>query len=162
MKSLLHWPRTLAARLALIFLAGLVFAYSLSFCSQFYERYQSARNMMLGNLETDVSTAVALLDRLPRDERQAWLPMVQRPNYRYLLSEGQPGEPMNMAQAPMAAQSIFSNRPSSQPSSSSSLSTCTTSQLLAPDWILARSTPTPPSQLSSSRRVFVFVWKGRK
>ncbi|MFV3330447.1 ATP-binding protein [Pseudomonas sp. NY15437] len=106
MKSLLHWPRTLAARLALIFLAGLVFAYSLSFCSQFYERYQSARNMMLGNLETDVSTAVALLDRLPRDERQAWLPMVQRPNYRYLLSEGQPGEPMNMAQAPMAAQSI--------------------------------------------------------
>jgi len=106
MKSLLHWPRTLAARLALIFLAGLVFAYSLSFCSQFYERYQSARNMMLGNLETDVSTAVALLDRLPRDEREAWLPMVQRPNYRYLLSDGQPGEPMNMAQAPMAATSI--------------------------------------------------------
>ncbi|MBB4862573.1 signal transduction histidine kinase [Pseudomonas nitritireducens] len=106
MKSLLHWPRTLAARLALIFLAGLVFAYSLSFCSQFYERYQSARNMMLGNLETDVSTAVALLDRLPRDEREAWLPMVQRPNYRYLLSEGTPGEPMNMAQAPMAAMSI--------------------------------------------------------
>ncbi|WP_370600821.1 ATP-binding protein [Pseudomonas nitroreducens] len=106
MKSVLHWPRTLAARLALIFLAGLVFAYSLSFCSQFYERYQSARNMMLGNLETDVSTAVALLDRLPRDEREAWLHMVQRPNYRYLLSEGQPGEPMNMAEAPMAALSI--------------------------------------------------------
>lgn len=106
MKSLLHWPRTLAARLALIFLAGLVFAYSLSFCSQFYERYQSARNMMLGNLETDVSTAVALLDRLPRDEREAWLPMVQRPNYRYRLDGGEPGEPMNMAQAPMAATSI--------------------------------------------------------
>ncbi|WP_448679497.1 ATP-binding protein [Pseudomonas nicosulfuronedens] len=106
MKSVLHWPRTLAARLALIFLAGLVFAYSLSFCSQFYERYQSARNMMLGNLETDVSTAVALLDRLPRDEREAWLPMVQRPNYRYRLDGGEPGEPMNMAQAPMAAMSI--------------------------------------------------------
>ncbi|MDF3863199.1 HAMP domain-containing sensor histidine kinase [Pseudomonas denitrificans (nom. rej.)] len=106
MKSLLHWPRTLAARLALIFLAGLVFAYSLSFCSQFYERYQSARSMMLGNLETDVSTAVALLDRLPRDEREAWLPMVQRPNYRYRLDGGEPGEPMNMAQAPMAATSI--------------------------------------------------------
>ncbi|MBD9503144.1 HAMP domain-containing histidine kinase [Pseudomonas sp. PDM17] len=106
MKSLLHWPRTLAARLALIFLAGLVFAYSLSFCSQFYERYQSARSMMLGNLETDVSTAVALLDRLPKDEREAWLPMVQRPNYRYRLDGGEPGEPMNMAQAPMAATSI--------------------------------------------------------
>ncbi|MFK8397316.1 ATP-binding protein [Pseudomonas sp. BGr12] len=106
MKSLLHWPRTLAARLALIFLTGLVFAYSLSFCSQFYERYQSARSMMLGNLETDVSTAVALLDRLPKDEREAWLPMVQRPNYRYRLDGGEPGEPMNMAQAPMAATSI--------------------------------------------------------
>lgn len=106
MKSVLHWPRTLAARLALIFLAGLVFAYSLSFCSQFYERYQSARSMMLGNLETDVSTAVALLDRLPLDERERWLPMVQRPNYRYRLDGGQPGEPMNMAQAPMAATSI--------------------------------------------------------
>ncbi|MDN6859304.1 HAMP domain-containing sensor histidine kinase [Pseudomonas sp. CAN2814] len=106
MKSLLHWPRTLAARLALIFLAGLVFAYSLSFCSQFYERYQSARSMMLGNLETDVSTAVALLDRLPLDERESWLPMVQRPNYRYRLDGGEPGEPMNMAQAPMAATSI--------------------------------------------------------
>lgn len=106
MKSLLLWPRTLAARLALIFLAGLVFAYSLSFCSQFYERYQSARSMMLGNLETDVSTAVALLDRLPKDEREAWLPMVQRPNYRYRLDGGEPGEPMNMAQAPMAAMSI--------------------------------------------------------
>ncbi|MEP9317923.1 HAMP domain-containing sensor histidine kinase [Pseudomonas sp. LABIM340] len=102
----MHWPRTLAARLALIFLAGLVFAYSLSFCSQFYERYQSARSMMLGNLETDVSTAVALLDRLPKDEREAWLPMVQRPNYRYRLDGGEPGEPMNMAQAPMAAMSI--------------------------------------------------------
>ena len=90
MKSVLHWPRTLAARLALIFLAGLVFAYSLSFCSQFYERYQSARSMMLGNLETDVSTAVALLDRLPLDERERWLPMVQRPNYRYRLDGGQP------------------------------------------------------------------------
>jgi len=106
MKSVLHWPRTLAARLALIFLAGLVFAYGLSFCSQFYERYQSARSMMLGNLETDVSTAVALLDRLPKDEREAWLPMVQRPNYRYRLDGGEPGEPMNMAQAPMAAMSI--------------------------------------------------------
>lgn len=106
MKSLLHWPRTLAARLALIFLAGLVFAYSLSFCSQFYERYQSARSMMLGNLETDVSTAVALLDRLPADERRSWLPMVERPNYRYRLGEGEPGEPMDMAQAPMAATSI--------------------------------------------------------
>jgi signal transduction histidine kinase len=106
MKSILHWPRTLAVRLALIFFAGLVFAYSLSFCSQFYERYQSSRDMMLGALESDVSTAVALLDRLPENERESWLPMVQRPNYHYRLDNGDPGEPMDMAQAPMAATSI--------------------------------------------------------
>ncbi|WP_324709494.1 sensor histidine kinase [Pseudomonas citronellolis] len=101
-------PRTLAARLALIFLTGLVLAYGLSFSSQFYERYVSARSMMLGNLESDVSTAVALLDRLPANEREQWLPMVDRPNYRYRLDEGEPGQAMDMAQAPMAASSIES------------------------------------------------------
>ncbi|MDF3933716.1 sensor histidine kinase [Pseudomonas citronellolis] len=99
-------PRTLAARLALIFLTGLVLAYGLSFSSQFYERYISARSMMLGNLESDVSTAVALLDRLPAGERGQWLPLVERPNYRYRLDDGEPGQPMDMSRAPMAASSI--------------------------------------------------------
>ncbi|KAF1057119.1 MAG: Osmolarity sensor protein EnvZ [Pseudomonas citronellolis] len=106
MKHLRLWPRTLAARLALIFLAGLLLAYGLSFSSQFYERYQSARSMMLGNLETDVSTAVALLDRLPAAERQDWLAQLARNNYRYRLDAGEPGQPMDMRHAPMAASSI--------------------------------------------------------
>ncbi|MDH4585706.1 HAMP domain-containing histidine kinase [Pseudomonas sp. BN415] len=104
--TLPHWPRTLAARLALIFLSGLLLAYGLSFASQFYERYQTGRDVMLGNLEYDVSTAVALIDRLPADERAAWLPLLERRNYRYRLDEGLPGVPMDMNQAHMAAISI--------------------------------------------------------
>lgn len=106
MKLQLRWPHTLASRLALIFFTGLVMAYGLSFSFQFYERYVSSRSMMLGNLELDVSTSVAILDRLPAAERAAWLPRLERRNYRYRLDTGKPGRPLNLADAPMAAQSI--------------------------------------------------------
>lgn len=99
-------PRSLAARLTLLFLCGLVLAYGLSFTSQFYERYQTGRDVMLGNLELDVSTAVALIDRLPAAERVEWLPLLERRNYRYRLDEGLPGRPMDMAEPHMAAASI--------------------------------------------------------
>ena len=56
----LHWPRTLASRLSLIFLVGLILAQALSFGAQYYERYQSAKSTMLGNLQTDVSTSIAI------------------------------------------------------------------------------------------------------
>jgi signal transduction histidine kinase len=101
-----RWPRSLAARLTLLFLGGLLLAYGLSFSSQFYERYQTGREVMLGNLELDVSTAVALIDRLPAEERAGWLPLLERRNYRYRLDEGLPGSPMDMAELPMAAASI--------------------------------------------------------
>ena len=102
----LRLPQSLAARLSLILLVGLVLAYGLSFSSQFYERYQTGRNVMLNNLSTDVSTAVALLDRLPAAERANWLPLVERGNYRYLLDQPITGEPMDMQQPPMAALTI--------------------------------------------------------
>ena len=102
----LRWPRTLASRLSLIFLIGLILAQALSFGAQYYERYESAKNTMLGNLETDVSTSVAILDRLPAAERQAWLPKLARRNYGYLLDEGQPGQPMDLADAPISVSSI--------------------------------------------------------
>jgi signal transduction histidine kinase len=86
----LHWPRTLASRLSLIFLIGLILAQALSFGAQYYERYESSKNTMLGNLETDVSTSVAILDRLPADERAAWLKQLERRNYSYMLNEGSP------------------------------------------------------------------------
>jgi signal transduction histidine kinase len=102
----LHWPRTLASRLSLIFLIGLLLAQALSFGAQYYERYQSAKNTMLGNLETDVSTSIAILDRLPAEERPAWLERLARKNYGYLLSEGEPGTPIEVGDVPVAVTSI--------------------------------------------------------
>ncbi|TFH79563.1 ATP-binding protein [Pseudomonas kribbensis] len=106
MKVALHWPRTLASRLSLIFLIGLILAQALSFGAQYYERYESAKNTMLGNLETDVSTSIAILDRLPADERPQWLERLARPNYGYLLSEGEPGTPIGAGEVPIAVTSI--------------------------------------------------------
>ncbi|WP_423205345.1 HAMP domain-containing sensor histidine kinase [Pseudomonas kribbensis] len=106
MKVALHWPRTLASRLSLIFLIGLILAQALSFGAQYYERYESAKNTMLGNLETDVSTSIAILDRLPAEERPMWLERLARPNYGYLLSEGEPGTPIGAGEVPIAVTSI--------------------------------------------------------
>ncbi|MHC8354628.1 ATP-binding protein [Pseudomonas sp. LB3P81] len=104
MKRSLRWPRTLASRLSLIFLIGLILAQALSFGAQYYERYESAKNTMLGNLETDVSTSIAILDRLPAAERMSWLQQLERRNYRYLLDEGSPGTAMS--DTPIAMTSI--------------------------------------------------------
>nr|WP_100548792.1 MULTISPECIES: HAMP domain-containing sensor histidine kinase [unclassified Pseudomonas] len=106
MMPLLRWPRSLATRLTLIFLTGLVLAYGLSFGSQFYERYLTGRNVMLDNLERDLSTSVALIDRLPAEERASWLPVLERRNYHYRLDGGLPGTPMSMDDMPMAVPSI--------------------------------------------------------
>jgi signal transduction histidine kinase len=100
----MRWPRTLASRLSLIFLIGLILAQALSFGAQYYERYESTKNTMLGNLETDVSTSIAILDRLPAEERMSWLQQLDRRNYRYLLNEGSPGMPMS--DSPVAMTSI--------------------------------------------------------
>jgi hypothetical protein len=93
LRGLLHLPRTLRWRLFLILFAGLAVAHALSFSVLFLERYMTAKTMMLGNLEKDVGISIALLDRLPANERQQWVPMLARENYRYELGSGLPGVP---------------------------------------------------------------------
>jgi signal transduction histidine kinase len=85
-------PRSLASRLYLILIVGLLAAHALSFGLLFYERYVTATSMMLGNLERDVSTAVALLDRLPANERAGWLDALERRTFRYRLDAGTRGD----------------------------------------------------------------------
>ncbi|KAF1055392.1 MAG: Osmolarity sensor protein EnvZ [Stenotrophomonas maltophilia] len=95
------WPRTLSARLLLVLLGGLVLAHALSFGLLFYERYQSTVGMMLRNLDEDVAVSVALLEHLPADQRQAWVPRLERRTYRYLLRPAAAGAELETARACM-------------------------------------------------------------
>ncbi|UVF22697.1 HAMP domain-containing histidine kinase (plasmid) [Microvirga terrae] len=92
-RTVFRLPRTLRWRLFLILFAGLAVAHALSFGVLFLERYSAAKTMMLGNLEKDVGISLALLDRLPAGERQQWVAMLERGNYRYELGPGLPGVP---------------------------------------------------------------------
>lgn len=87
------WPSTLRARLFLILFAGLAIAYGLSFSILFLERYMSAKAVMLGTLESDLATSIAVIDRLPANERPDWLDRLSRGNYRLVLGPGLPGVP---------------------------------------------------------------------
>ncbi|KAJ9430477.1 MULTISPECIES: ATP-binding protein [Enterobacterales] len=85
------WPRSLLSRLLIIVLGGLLLANTSTLISLMIERMSSAKTVMLGNLEYDVATSVAILDRLPAAERPLWLAKLARANYRYELSPGEPG-----------------------------------------------------------------------
>lgn len=85
------WPRTLRARLFFILFAGLLIAYGLSFSILAAERYMSAKAVMLGTLESDLATSIAIIDRLPAQERPDWLDRLSRGNYRLVLGAGDPG-----------------------------------------------------------------------
>jgi len=89
MSSLL--PRTLYGRLALILIAGLLIANALTFYVIVDERSKAATSLMLGFMEQDVASSVALLDRLPAEERGLWLPRLQRRTYSFMLGEGEKG-----------------------------------------------------------------------
>jgi signal transduction histidine kinase len=89
----LTWPRTLRSRIFLILLVGLAFAYGLSFSVLYMERYMSAKAVMLGTLENDVATSIAVLDRLPAAERGDLVDWLSRGNYRFELGPGLAGVP---------------------------------------------------------------------
>lgn len=86
-------PRTLFGQLVLILLVSLVLAQSLTFAFVFTERSLSTRSMMVKYLSADVASSVAILDRLPAAERQAWLERLSRPNYSLRLGAAAPSVP---------------------------------------------------------------------
>lgn len=92
-------PRTLASLLSLILLSGLLIAHALSFGLLFYERYTAATSMLMSNLEQDVVVAVNLLDRLPPQERERWLPLLRRRTFHYMLDNGATSEAAASAQS---------------------------------------------------------------
>jgi signal transduction histidine kinase len=85
------WPRSLFMRLTLILFVGLGVAHALSYWLIMHERREATTGLMLGYLEQDVASSVALLDRLPAAERAAWLPRLERRTYSFSLDHGLPG-----------------------------------------------------------------------
>jgi len=104
--SSLHWPRTLFARLAVILFVGLALAQALSFWLTMTERDQTMTNIMTGYIEREVTSSVALLDRLPPDERAAWIPRLARRSYGFILGPGQTGSPPDAQLSARVADSI--------------------------------------------------------
>lgn len=94
-------PRSLFARLALILFVGLALAQGLSFWLTMMERNEATNNLMMGYIEREVASSVALLDRLPPAERPAWLPRLARRSYTFTLDHGVAGA---------AADAMLSNR----------------------------------------------------
>jgi len=104
--ALLRWPRTLFARLALILFVGLALAQTLSFWLTMTERDQTMTNVMMGYIEREVASSVALLDRLPPDERAEWLPRLARRSYSFILGLGEGGARPDARLSERAAESI--------------------------------------------------------
>jgi signal transduction histidine kinase len=104
--SLLHWPRTLFARLTLILCIGLALAQTLSFWLTMTERDQTMTNVMAGYVEREVASSVALLDHLPASERAAWLPRLARRSYDFILGPGLPGGPPDARLSALLTKSI--------------------------------------------------------
>lgn len=79
------WPRSLFGRLAVILFGGLAIAHLLSFALILRERSETTTTMINTYLRRDIAASVAILERVPSAERPAWLPLIERRNYRYLL-----------------------------------------------------------------------------
>lgn len=54
------WPASLQSRLVVMIFLALLLANALTLSLLLYERMSSARSVMLGNLEYDVATSVAI------------------------------------------------------------------------------------------------------
>ncbi len=81
----LRWPRSLFVRLALLLCLGVAVAQGLSFWLTMRERNEATTKMMMGYIEREVATSVALLDALPAAERASWLPRLARRSYEFRL-----------------------------------------------------------------------------
>ncbi|BDC38223.1 ATP-binding protein [Paraburkholderia terrae] len=84
-------PRSLFMRLSLIFVGGLLAAQTLSFWLTMTERNEATMHVMVGYIGQEVTSSVALLDRLTPAEREEWLPKLARRSYRFVLGPGTSG-----------------------------------------------------------------------
>ncbi|UTY60089.1 ATP-binding protein [Massilia sp. erpn] len=102
-------------RLMLILVLGLVLAQALSFGVFLLQRMQSGKSMMLYSLGKDVASTVAILERLPAEERAGWLKNLERRNYRYQLGYIAMGAPLEIPLVDEVRESLRSALAASYP-----------------------------------------------
>lgn len=78
-------PRSLFARVTLIIVVGLAVAQALTFGAIGFERDIAMRELMMIGIERDIASSVAVIDRLPANERADWLGRLERRNYHFTL-----------------------------------------------------------------------------
>jgi signal transduction histidine kinase len=88
-------PRSLLARVTIIMVVGLAIAQVLTFAFIRYERGAATREMMMTNIERDIGSSIAIIDRLPATERPAWFARLERRNYRFELGNDVEGSPVS-------------------------------------------------------------------
>lgn len=95
------WPRALFGRLVLILFIGLSVAQVLTLALVFIERGMVTRGIMVAYVTADIASSVAMLDRLPATEREAWLPRLQRSNYRMALGVDATASAVSSSDSPL-------------------------------------------------------------
>ena len=106
LNAVLRWPRSLFARLALLLFVSLALVQTLSVWLTMTERDQTMNNVMMGYIEREVTSSVALLDHLPANERAEWLPRLARRTYTFHLGPGVTGAPPDAKLSARVAESI--------------------------------------------------------
>jgi signal transduction histidine kinase len=87
------WPRSLHTRILLVLLVGLLLAHGMTFVLLLAERSMAMRSMMVAYLASDVASSVAVLERLPSDERPQWAQRLSRRSYRLSIGTAAASSP---------------------------------------------------------------------
>lgn len=100
------WPRSLVARVVLILVVALACSQTLAFWLTRMERDKATTDIMMGYIEREVVSSVALLDNLPPEKRAEWLPRLARRSYDFILGPGITGAPPDKQLSAMIARYI--------------------------------------------------------
>lgn len=106
---------SLFRRLMLIWLIGLAVVLTVSIGMSVGAGGRALRDQLYTQMAHDVATAVRLMDYLPAAERAAWLPTLDRPNYRFALApapdRGRGSEHLEDENAVATLRALLDNRP---------------------------------------------------
>jgi protein-histidine pros-kinase len=82
----LRWPRTLFARLMLIWLVGIALVLAVSITLFVNERHRYGRDVLFEGVAREIAAAVDVLDRLSPADRSEWIETLGRRRLRFALA----------------------------------------------------------------------------